>query len=78
MCNWHVPELLELQPGGQTAHSSDKLRVSNERSNGQGGLRMYVCKLDGDNAKFVWYGNCEDHADILASLVRWLMSQMAT
>jgi hypothetical protein len=30
-------ELLELQSGGRTAHSSDKLRVLNERSDGQGG-----------------------------------------
>ena len=35
---------------------------------------MYVCKLDGDIAKFDWNGNCEDDTDILASLVRWLMS----
>ena len=29
-------ELLELQPGGPTAHSSDKLHVLNERSMGRG------------------------------------------
>jgi len=69
-----LQELLELQPGGQIPHSSDKLRVPNERSNGRRGLSMYVCKLDGDNAKFDWYGNCEDDTDILASLVRWLKS----
>jgi len=67
-------QLLELQPGGQTAHSSDKLRVLNERSNGQGGLSMYVCKLNGDNAQFNWYGNCEGDVDTLAILVRWLIS----
>jgi len=67
-------ELLELQPGGQTAHSSDKLRVLNERSNGQRGLSMYECKLDGDKAKFDWYENCEGDVDILDSLMRWFMS----
>jgi len=35
---------------------------------------MYACKLDDDNAKFDWYGDCEGDVDILASLVRWLMS----
>jgi len=66
----HSQNLLELQSGGQTAHSSDKLRVSSERSNGQGGVSMYVCNLDGDSAKFDWYGNCDGDVDSLAKLVR--------
>jgi len=62
-------EPLELQPGGETAYSSDRLRVSSERSNGQGGVSMYVCNLDGDSAKFDWYGNCEGDVDSIAKLV---------
>jgi len=33
-----------------------------------------MCKLDGDNAQFDWYGNCEGDVDTIACLVRWLMS----
>ena len=36
----------------------------------EGGLSMWVCKLDGDNALFDWYGNCKGDFNTIARLVR--------
>jgi len=37
-----------------------------------GGASVYT--LDGGHVKFDWYGNCDGDVDIIANLMRWLMS----